>query len=424
MIRNILAALLTILAATAPLAAQEPATFFIESIDIRGIDRISRDVLLYELRLPAGASYTERELREASDRINRLPYVLSADFALEKGSERGKYVLVIHVNETRVFFFGADVRAIYARKAIPVDYENSFAEADQAAALGWRFFVGKHGAFHFGLSGQGDNRPYTTDYSAFEVGYTQYELFGTRAFATLNIRKPIPASSDQDHSPIVPQVVVGMPLTPRQTLTLQYDQVRFTGSSSYLTSFNPVMSASYTRDTGQRILKATWAYNTTNNPFFPTKGVLFSVTPIAVWADSTYLRYSPPPDFVPTVRTDHRNTAGIDGSAREYFEFSDRDSWSAGVEAGVARTAITYLGSTQDQNYWYSALTGSYAHSLWSREKAAVRGDNRLEADVRLRVRGPEEFFPAQFSEKGQASVSWARRNAWGVWRIGVGYAW
>ena len=90
--------------AAAPLFAQDGATtpnFFIEKIEVR------------ETRLREGEEYSEAELRDASARLMRLPFLLSAEFSLEKGSERGRYVLVVTINETKPFFYALDLRPIH-----------------------------------------------------------------------------------------------------------------------------------------------------------------------------------------------------------------------------------------------------------------------------------------------------------------------
>src|SRR6185436_10640572 len=95
-----------------PLAAEEPR-FFIERIEVRNARRVTPDVVIAESRLRAGHEYSEAELRDASTRLERLPFLLSVDFALEKGSERGHHVLVLTINETKPFFFFLDARPFF-----------------------------------------------------------------------------------------------------------------------------------------------------------------------------------------------------------------------------------------------------------------------------------------------------------------------
>src|SRR5688572_2495909 len=67
-----------------PLFAQEAATtpnFFIETIEVREARRVSPHVVVAESRLREGQEYSEAELRDASARLMRLPFLLSAEFS-------------------------------------------------------------------------------------------------------------------------------------------------------------------------------------------------------------------------------------------------------------------------------------------------------------------------------------------------------
>jgi len=64
---------------------------------VRKASRVSPQIVIAESLLREGAEYSEDDLRAASARLRRLPFLLSADFALEKGSERGRYLLAISV---------------------------------------------------------------------------------------------------------------------------------------------------------------------------------------------------------------------------------------------------------------------------------------------------------------------------------------
>ena len=110
--RRLLAALVL---AALPAAAKavpdpdRPARFFLERIAVEGVRRASPEVIVSESLLAEGHSYTEGELRQAVDRVQRLPFVLDAGFSLGRGSRRGHYRLLIEVDEVHAFFFGADL---------------------------------------------------------------------------------------------------------------------------------------------------------------------------------------------------------------------------------------------------------------------------------------------------------------------------
>jgi hypothetical protein len=409
-----------LLVAAAALHAEEPARFFVERIDVRGIRRVSRDVVVAESLLREGTSYSEQDLREGSLRVNRAPYLISADFSLEKGSERGKYVLVITVNETRPFFYVLD--GIYyppRAKYTHIDYVNNLTPDDNDVAVGFRFFVGPRGAIHFGFQGTADNRPYTVDYSALAVGYTQYDLFGTRAFATLNLKTPLGYHATA--STVAPQLVLGVPLSLDQTLTLDYDQI----------DIDLVRSIGDSHQT-QRVFTAKWSYNTTNHPVLPTRGVLFTITPVAVWntqkgGDITSVV---PRRVIPFEI--HDRSFGLEGSAARYWELDDRNSVSAAAGLGYAQThgsgvriAAGRFGD-RNVNSSFATIDLSIAHSFWSPERVAKDGDSRIALDVHLGRHVDDTRVPAYFRDFNarQANVDWVRRNAWGTARFGVGYAW
>ncbi|HYC93200.1 MAG TPA: hypothetical protein VEO54_28605 [Thermoanaerobaculia bacterium] len=403
-----------------PLSAQDEA-FFIERIEVRNHDRVSPDVVIAESRLREGRAYSEAELRDASTRLGRLPFLLSVDFALEKGSERGNYVLVLTLQETRTFFFLADLQPHFdgqdAESVIPDD--ESRGATSENLALGFRWFVGRRGALHIAFSGGDRRREFAREYAAFSVGYTQYDLFGTRAFATLNLRKIV----DFEDTGISPQLVVGVPLSANQTLTLQYDelQARRDGLFSILRSYDETYS--------QRLISARLSYNTTNEPFFPTRGVHLYGGPIAGWTDGE-VDYRDEP-YTPYAF--HSRFYGIEGGAARYFELTDRDSvWGdvRGEWSSNERSAsnVPPDGVIPDENVVYGSVGIGYSHSLWSREQRA-NGDSRFEMTARYANR--DRWIDSDPHDAGwrdnevfQIGGAWVRRTSFGTLRLGVGYAW
>ena len=398
-----------------PAAAQD-AQLFIERIEVRNHKRVSPDVIVAESRLREGREYSEADLRDASTRLGRLPFLLSVDFALEKGSERGKHVLVLTVQETRPFFFLLNAVPYFDPQDGPLTPDDDTRTAGgENFTLGFRWFVGRRGAVHLGLAGFNRNREFSREYGGFAVGYTQYDLFGTRAFATLNLKRPIMGSGEGKLSP---QVVVGVPLAANQTVTLEYDEARFTRG----------VGSDYESSDAQRIVSARWAHNTTNEPFFPTRGALVHAGPVVGWTDGA-VRYSSPEGAVESYAT-HSRFYGIEGGAARYFELSDRDSVWADFRADWLRNRVRNQrgGDDFDETTNYASVGVGYSHSFWSAEER-VNGDSRLEVTARFATRSRDSdpgyvILPRPDRRVSQVGTAWVRRSSWGTLRLGVGYAW
>lgn len=423
-LRTFLIALAALIAAASaiPLAGQEamPPRFFIEKIEVRDAKRVSPEVVVAESRLREGQEYSEADLRDASARLTRLPFLLSAEFALEKGSERGRYVLVLTINETKPFFYALDLRPIFTTDhRIEPDYSDRIGVADSAATLGMRWFVGRRGALHVALITSDYGGDFPRDYAAVAVGYTQYDLFGTRAFATLNLKRIL----TKGDIGVTPQLVVGVPVSGNQTVTLELDETRF-DDYGY-----EVLNQTFDVNSAQRVVGMTWSYNTTNRPFTPTRGTRINVRPRVSWSDAatfTYIVVNPgqyPPIFAVHGDTVHIGSREISVEGVRFFELTERSSVSAGLEAAWTRYALDsdVRGHTSD-DVARAVVTGSYSYSLWDPARNK-NGDSRLELNLRI---GSRDIRYTNFhrAEQQQLTASWARRSSWGVLRLGAGYAW
>ena len=428
MSRLILAALI-LAAIAAPTRAEEaaPARFFIEKIEVRDAHRASPDLIKAETLLHEGAEYSEADLKAASARLTRLPFLLSADFALTKGSDRGRMVLVITVVETKPFFFLLDVRpTLWDDSRRTVDYEVDPISDSADAAFGFRTFVGGRGIVHVGATARRDRHAFTTDYSSWAVGYTRYDLFGTRAFATINLRLPFDSPAGGS---ISPQIVAGIPLTANQTLTVDYEDTHFRDDTI------TVLDTDFHRQDSERLMSLAWTFNTTNEPFVPTRGSIYRVAALRSMRDRAGFHFThaipgPPPD----PYAQHINGNAIDLTAMRYWELNERDSVSAGILGGWATVEDTLdpPGFRAPVVAWkptYAIVRGGYSRSLWKGD--AKNGDSRIEVGARFVARqrnvsrGRAAFGSTPDDESVfQTSASWVRRSAWGTLRLGAGYSW
>lgn len=421
------------LVSAAPLAAQDASPrFFIESIEVRNAKRVSKDVVIAESRLSAGREYSEAELRDASTRLSRLPFLLSVEFSLEKGSERGKHVLVLSIVETKPFFFALDLPVgISQGDGANVSFGDEFAGEEGSSVVGFRWFVGRRGMVHAGLYAYSDLNDLSNDLTSASVGYTQYDLFGTRAFATLSVRRPI----DGRGGAITPELVVGIPLSPNQTLTLQTNQTDWSRTSRM---FGPICLeepdlCTVELDFSQRTFRARWSYNTTNNPFVPTRGTVVSIAPIYTRQDATgtLMIYGPDPETGEVVLlaepTEHTEGVGLEASAERFFELSDRNSFSTSIAGSRSRIRSEYDSEwdlPERTTGGYSAVVrAKFIRSLWSQERRR-EGDSLLEFSASHAIRSHLYDRFDQKYEGTQLGASWVRRSSWGTLRLGLRYAW
>ena len=272
--------LIALLFVAAVARADEPVRFLIESITIEGARYSSPRILIAESRLTEGHSYSEAELRDAMFRIKRLPFVLHTDFRLAKGTERGKFVLVIAIEETKPLFvqFDSIHNAIDTMELDqpfhldhPTFHKSLLRISNDYYTLGGRWFVGAKGVItaatdqsrcHYnGLCGV--RQP------GYSLGYTQYDLFGSRASiaAVVQYRE---ASMD------LPSYVPG---NGRRTLSFG-DHLTY-----QLTGAVPLFGNNAARATLSRQVEIAntdrqhfdqgelaWLYDTTDDPLFPHRG--------------------------------------------------------------------------------------------------------------------------------------------------------
>lgn len=367
-------------------AARGDERFLIERIDVRHLVHASADVIRSESRLREGQTYGESDLRAASDRVKRLPFVLDAAFSLERGSVRDAYVLVITVNETRPIFFQLDTVPYFVSR-------NVVRAIDDDALFGGRWFAGKRGVFHGAAIIHQDDRPFESSYLALQAGYTQYGLFNDRAFATVTLSRYAPTATGAKGGTL-PGALVGISLTPNQTLTMSYTAI---GGDVHRRSL--------------RVFETRLAYNTTNHPYFPSEGTLVSVAPIAAWIDGV--------DHTIHQKAFHNFETALEAHAARYWTLNPRLTASAVLDGGV----VHIDGRTGGADYGLNVKYGTATLRLLRAIGDTSESDRRIELMLRGVTRH-REVVAFIGDTKTETSIAWVRRNSWGVLRLGVGYTW
>lgn len=390
--------LITILLLAATLvAAQEPesARFFIDSISVEGIRWASERVIIAETRLQAGREYTEPELRDAAARAARLPFVLRVEPRIEKGAQRGAYRLVLAVTEAKPLFFGGT-------------YLSQDDERDlRRFTAGARRFLGRSGMLHGAATTSLDDELY-------EVGYTQYDLFGSGVFiaATLEYGAEIPdAPGDVVHASLADrlttQVVAGVPLRGNHAL-----RATFLTAPFVVVSDEPLSEQG--PDEFLRIERATttelsWIYDSTDDPLFTTRG-----TRSVVGVGRRNVPFVVP--LVPPMRSNHRHL-WAEADLRRVWSLAPRHSVSAGIGDTYLRRDFGPRGGHDVENRVF--LGATYAYSVFGPDRPSRLGDLRLEAGlVRERSRYETDFEPTRSSARTSARLGLLFRSEWGVLRL------
>lgn len=388
---------IVLLAATL-VAAQESEPqprFFIESVSVEGVRWASERAIVAETRLEAEREYSEPELRDAAARAARLPFVLRVEPRIEKGTRRGAYRLVLAVTETKPLFFGGTYLDEHDRPDV------------RQFTGGARRFIGRSGMLHGAATTLFDNE-------LFELGYTQYDLFGSGVFvaATVEYGADIPEAPGHVydaslHERLTTQVVAGVPLRGNHAL-------RATFLSAPVTVISETPLAEQGPNEFLRLERAnsaelSWIYDSTDDPFFATRG-----TRGVVAAGRRNLPFVVPLD--PPLRSNHRHL-WLAADLRRVWSLAPRHTLSA--QAGHA-----YLRRDFGPQGFYDveqspSFGATYAYSVFGPDRPSRFGDLRLEAGlVHERSQFHDDFGDSDSSAVTAARVGVLFRSEWGVVRL------
>ena len=383
---------------SAAAAAQEPERFLIETITVSGVKReAARDIVVAESLLEAGESYTEDELRKAVYRVKRLPFVVEADFSLKKGSERGAYELVITVEETKPVFFEGNL----AGAVIPSDQRQFFddsVEWDHSETLGARLFTGSSGLAFATVSRGGD----------LQVGYTQYDLFGTGSFASLGVSTDVDKEEFQGDS-YAAALTVGVPLSVTQSLraNLAWAESKFDG----------LEGEEFTSEGRRAGLE--WRYDTTDDPLLPSRGIRATAGVERAWSEQTS-QFFP---FGEVTFEDEIDSVTLAG--RKHWPLTQRQSIALGAGAGYQRFNSDSDSFFRGIELEATDLSAEIEHSwsLWGFEKSRRIGDLWLETGVSYRTRDQDTPFAPDFhTEETTFHTGLVFRSVWGLIRASLSY--
>lgn len=242
-----------------PLAGTAPASFVIEKIVVSGVRHASEGIVVSESLLVVGRAYSEAQLRAALQRVERLPFVVTADFSLRRGSERGRFELVVTVVETRPVFVGGIFGAEWSGGAA---YSNGWAVIANPD-LGARVFFGQSselsatfGGFGAVSDGGGD-----LGNGSFNLAYRHHDLFSRHVVGTLSA-----GVSSASTRPISAEVAVPATATSVVGLRLTRSTTKFDVEPR---EFFPYTSSRRRTDYNAGV---SWNRDTTDDPFAPRRG--------------------------------------------------------------------------------------------------------------------------------------------------------
>ncbi len=414
--------------------ADGEVAFLIERIVVEGVRRASPDLILEESLLTAGRTYSEAELQQAAYRIKRLPFVLGAHFSLRKGSARGRYELVITVEEINQVFLGLDSTA-------QLDHG---LEGYGSGAVGARFFLGPHGVGYAAVEG-----------NQARLGYTQYNLFGRRVFASVdygrsasccrgltfdygfdNALTSADVSGDQESW----SLLLGFPLGPNQTVRFGVSSISVESESRFdLDILGERLRFENHSDSTTETAEVRWVWDTTDDPVVPRRGRVVSV---GANADRNHVESTGATITLSQgVRTDQRSAvrsheAGVVLAASQYWALDSRQTLglSANLAAARAETTLEFsaveaqeLGPIKSEfsaNQQRLVVTASHFVNLWGPLAARRYGDLRLETRLSSGVglRQAEALDDNNEFLGVGLSVGLVLRNRWGLFRFTLGY--
>jgi len=394
---RLLAGLFLIGLAVAPLRAQEPPRFLIESIVVEGVSRAAgRQIVTDESLLKPGQIYAEPQLRQAVYRVKRLPFVVDAEFSLRKGSARGAYELVIKVEEaTPVFFLAEEDAARVQQTDFFTGRKRTSTVWQRLGTLGGRMFVGSYGLAYGSVE-----KVQHQDGELVQAGYRQFDLFGSGSFANVELDS---TQGVKGYDQLGVDLSGGIPLTAAQSLRIDV------GWDRRKDTFGP--PDGFSEDNGL-FAAAEWVYNTTDDPLFPLSGT----TGLAFISYRTDVAHNVEPAFDLDQRLTGRSL-GYSAGGETFWPLTARQSLELGAGAGGQRFSVTQQGSSSS---FQGNLIVGHAVNLWGYEKSERFGDLRFENFVVLDY--VDQRQGVQSRKTARLTSSLLYRSRWGVLRASFTY--
>lgn len=412
----------------------EPVRFRLETVTVSGAKEAAANIVRAETLLEEGRSYTEADLVQAIARVQRLPFVLAASFALKKGSERGAYELVIDVQPARWFFFDQWSHAFLFDD--PVDLPDGRVDA----LLGGRVFLGRSGVLFAALD---------TEQGA-QLGFTQYDLFhrgillsavvsragGGQATEVLPLTlDPTFASWSFEDSTRV-ALGLSIPAGPRQSiqgsLSERTGDARDRSPVLFSESRLPVFFSG-DGDLSYQRAEVKWVYDTSDDPLLPTRGTSLSAGVETARFESEGLRPVSSPDFEPPLPPFRSEQVVLALSAIRHFSVTPRQTVTVTARGSVGQARLENLftgGENGEEVELGDVSLDSLGGSIGLRHSVVLRryrepgnlSDLRFETGAEI---GGERTVPdlgPSPLKRYSVSIGIVFRNQWGRVRATLTY--
>jgi hypothetical protein len=425
-----------------PSTPRETDRFLIEKITVEGPKQAAANIIRSETLLREGGTYTEEQLRLAIYRIHRLPFVLDASFALRRGSRRGAYELVIEAKPARWFFFDTSVHAF--RFGEPLNLEEDSFTIDPSmrssttvqGLVGARLFVGRSGVLFGALDRE----------EGIQAGFTQYDLFHRGILASAGysrnvccVREVLPLALDPNFSSWSFKsseklsLGVAIPLGGRQSVQVSFSERRgdFGTRTSVLNELPPeqVMVFLGQGTLSYRRAEAKWVYDTSDDPFLPTRGFSLSAGLEASRFDTENLfRFRPAPFPPEPLPPSHAEEVVAAVSAIQHWPLTRRQTLSLTGRLFRGRSRLENLAGDEEilaANLDTEGFSVGLQHALTLKRsrRAGNFTDLRLETGIELGVESNGTHFlgPSPL-RRFAASMGLVFRNQWGRVRATFSY--
>jgi outer membrane protein assembly factor BamA len=346
-----------------------------------GSDRL----VVAESLLREGSSYSEDDLRLAVYRIKRLPFILDAEFTLRRGSERGRFELLIGVEEVKPYFL--QYFADYELSERPGGFGSFRERLVDDGIVGARYFVNSHDLAFAAWNPDG----------FVNLGYTRFNLFGRGGYASLQ------ASAQSELHDRNLSLTAAVPIAGNHAVRSTTSWFESDASSAW----------------GQSL---EWLYTTTDDPLLPSEGEESAFN--AAYQSGRLKRVLRDDDTVGPLT---QRAVGLSARGRKHWPLTLRQSASLGGNAYYSRHRADResfgIPAGVERKTYGGGVDVGYAVSLLRTRGVGPRRDLRFESGLFYADQRFDSTFFLDRSRSWGANLGLVFRNAWSLIRLSFRYS-